>query len=157
MARSALILALLLGLPCSTAARTWHITPDGTGDAPTIQAGIDSAAVGDTVLLHSGIYFEWGIELTPGVNLVGEFPEQPENVVIDGQQLGRVMQCVGYSDEFVIEGLTITGGLAMGSEPSDRWGGALLAVNMRATIRNCAFRGNSALPYGQGGAVFIQD
>ena len=44
-----------LGLVCLTAtfasARTWYILPDGTGDAPTIQAGIDSAAIADTVLV----------------------------------------------------------------------------------------------------------
>ena len=39
------ILAALLFLPTDTSARTWHITPDGTGDAPTIQAGVDSAAM----------------------------------------------------------------------------------------------------------------
>ncbi len=40
MARSALLAmtGLVMALPCSTAARTWHITPDGMGDAPTIQA-----------------------------------------------------------------------------------------------------------------------
>src|SRR5262249_7097110 len=35
-------------------ARTWHIQPNGLGDAPTIQAGLDSAQAGDDVLLASG-------------------------------------------------------------------------------------------------------
>jgi hypothetical protein len=52
------IVALLLSSipPQSTFARTWYIKADGTGDAPTIQAGVDSAAVGDTVLVASGTY-----------------------------------------------------------------------------------------------------
>jgi len=37
-------------------AATWYIKPDGTGDAPTIQAGIDSAGVADIVLLSNGTY-----------------------------------------------------------------------------------------------------
>ena len=36
--------------------RTWYIKPDGTGDAPTIQAGIHSSMAGDTVLVAAGRY-----------------------------------------------------------------------------------------------------
>jgi len=52
-----MVFALTLN-PSPASSRTWKIQPDGSGDAPTIQAGIDSAAVGDTVSVLSGTYFE---------------------------------------------------------------------------------------------------
>ena len=50
----AIAFALATAIPCSASATTWHINAEGTGDAPTIQAGIDSSAVGDTVELACG-------------------------------------------------------------------------------------------------------
>lgn len=51
----------------SVLARTWHITIDGTGDAPTIQAGIDSAMAGDTVLVAPGTYTDASDVLIGGI------------------------------------------------------------------------------------------
>jgi len=58
MFKRALVLSamLLAGTCMSASSRTWHITPDGAGDAPTIQAGIDSATTGDEVVLANGVF-----------------------------------------------------------------------------------------------------
>lgn len=52
------VLAVLLisTLATKSVSRTWLVKPDGTGDAPTIQAGIDSASTADTLLLASGLF-----------------------------------------------------------------------------------------------------
>ncbi len=42
--------------------RTWYVYPGGVGgDAPTIQAAVDSASSGDWIMLKSGVFRESGI------------------------------------------------------------------------------------------------
>jgi len=55
-----LILSFMLSLfwPIGAVSRTWYVRNDGTGDAPTIQAAVDSAAAGDTVLIGLGLKLE---------------------------------------------------------------------------------------------------
>ncbi|NIO29254.1 MAG: hypothetical protein GTO29_11955, partial [Candidatus Latescibacteria bacterium] len=88
----ALIFLFLLATQAS--AKTWYIKVDGTGDAPTIQAGIDSAAVGDTVLVGPGIYSDTlqimidnepkvvNVHMYKNIKLVAE--GNPLNTRIDG-------------------------------------------------------------------------
>jgi hypothetical protein len=42
--------------PPSACSRVWHVRNDGTGDAPTIQAAIDSSGAGDSILVAPGTY-----------------------------------------------------------------------------------------------------
>lgn len=50
-----LFASLLLGFPAE--ARIWVVAPDGSGDAPTIQAAIDSTNYnGDVIMLLDGVY-----------------------------------------------------------------------------------------------------
>lgn len=51
-----IVFGVALVVPVEGSCRTWYIKANGTGDAPTIQAGIDSAVAGDVVLVAPGVY-----------------------------------------------------------------------------------------------------
>jgi hypothetical protein len=136
--------------PSSSRARTWYVTPDGTGDAPTIQAGIDSAGVGDTVLVAPGLY-TWSSQGTGtdyGMILfkrgVTGFELRSEagaaHTILDAERRGRVIFIMAYND-IVIDGFTVTGGEAPIEYDS---GGGLIGHLSAPVVRNCVFTGNSA-------------
>jgi len=87
--------------------RTWHISADGSGDAPTIQAGIDSASTGDSIVVAPGIYYENLDTKGKGLALLGT--GTPESTVIDGAQQGRVLS---LDSGATVERFTIRNGLA---------------------------------------------
>jgi len=79
---SVIFLGMQIGLLSSTHARTWYVKVDGSGDAPTIQAGVDSSAAGDTVLVGPGSYYIVDcISLKPGIIILSE--EGPNMTIIE--------------------------------------------------------------------------
>jgi hypothetical protein len=118
MCISAIFIFLLVLCSSSAQSRTWYIQLDGTGDAPTIQAGIDSAALGDTVLVAAGVY-TWTNQGAVGDFLIIALDKQiclrslegAETTILDAEWQGRV---VGISTNGAtrLEGFTITRGWA---------------------------------------------
>jgi hypothetical protein len=51
-----LLVVLMVGAASPSSAKTWVIQANGSGDAPTIQAGIDSAVTADIVQLADGTF-----------------------------------------------------------------------------------------------------
>ena len=110
------IVLLLLSMALSVApahGATWHIMPDGTGDAPSIQAGVDSAGVGDTVALAAGTYFEHDITIDRTIELRGPLGASP-TAMIDGQNLGTVI--ISRAPLLTLENLVVTSGPAIPGE-----------------------------------------
>jgi hypothetical protein len=105
------ILTLLLLFTIPAFPRTWHVQNDGTGDAPTIQAGIDSTVSGDSVLVAPGTYFE-NINFL-GKDVVVKSLQGPEATKLVGNtqvETATVAMRSGEGSGAVIQGFTITGG-----------------------------------------------
>ena len=133
-----LLLAAVLFLvisPLAVSAATIHVP----GDQPSIQAGIDAASIGDTVLVACGTYYEHDLVMKSRITLLSETGE-PDCVVVDAQQNGRVVDCSNTNQATTIEGFTFTGGDG-GTWPAN--GGGMYLSNSRMTVRRCAIISNS--------------
>ncbi len=148
MARLVLVICLLsLAVSTTTAARTWYVRQDGTGDAPTIAAGIDSAAAGDIVEVMCGTYYEHDITMKSGVYLTSE-SGLAGCVTIDAKKLGRVFYCDMNDSTTCMVGLTMANGTAAGE------GGGMYASHSHLRVTNCTFTGNFAMLRGAGMAIY---
>jgi putative hemolysin len=136
-----------LGIGCYQY-RVWNVP----GDAPNIQAGIDSAGIGDTVVVACGTYYEYGIAMKSGVVLRSE-AGAADYVTIDAGQQGRVLTCIGADSTCMIQGLTLTGGLAAGLWPSNA-GGGVYCQEASPRIVDCLITGNTAQ---HGGGMACKD
>ena len=147
----AVLIAITLGAT-AVVARTWFVIPDSTGDAPNIQAGIDSASAADTVLLATGTFTGPGNKYLSfngkAITVLGEFG--PDSCVIDCENDGRGFTFNDSETELsVLEGITITNGLST-------FGTGILCLNGNPVIINCKLVGNTATDAGGGGMYISQ-
>lgn len=123
-------------------------------DVPTIQAGIDTAAHGDTVLVDVGSYVEHinfnGKNLVLGSwFLVTGDPSYISQTVIDGDSSGSVVIFYGGEDSSaVLSGFTITNGEGY------LVGGGISLRNSSALLHNVVVSGNRTRFYGSGGGIY---
>lgn len=144
-----LLTCLVLCLAATAHARTWHVP----AQAPTIQAGLDSAGVADTVLVACGVYYEHDLMIKKNLVLRSE-DGRPECVTINANLQGRVMSCVDVGPSTRIEGFTFRGGSSAGFVTNAE-GGGLYLQHADVTLSHCVLRGNVA--GGDGGGIYVED
>jgi hypothetical protein len=131
--------SVVAAAPAATTAATIRI-PD---DQPTIQAGINAASYGDTVLVECGTYTEHDIEMRSGIVLRSE-TGLADCVTIDAQQQGRVLYFDGVDSQTHVLGMTVIGGLTY------EHGAGMYCISSSPTLKDCTFEGNEG-DWGQQG------
>jgi parallel beta-helix repeat protein len=113
MKKNVVLIGVIISLLClfnrAFAERTiWYVHPDSALDS--IQAGLDSCATNDIVLVAPGIYYEniiW--PSTQGIHLLSELG--PDTTIIDGDSIGNVIALFSGADTTtIISGFTIQNG-----------------------------------------------
>jgi hypothetical protein len=135
---------------------TYSVHADGSGDFPTVQAAVDAAATGDTVLVGPGIYTGTG-NRDIAVNgkdiiLLSEAGAESTVISVQGSASSPARAFFftgGVTEAAVVDGFTIRGGYI---ESAYGAGGGILLDVASPTIRNCAFRDNVASYVG--GAIY---
>ncbi len=135
------------------------------GSFPTIQAGINAAGAGNTVVLKPGVYYENIDFMGTAITLRSTRPKDPAVVastVIQGNGKGSTVSFKsGETGETVLQGLTISGGVAEIKESStashpvvDSGGVIFIDAGSTPLIRDNLITSGTAL---QGGAVYINN
>lgn len=105
---------LVAGPPGEARSRTWFVAADGSGDAPTIQAGVDSSAAGDTVLVGPGTYADVhktqvggvarivNIHIAKSIKLLSQLG--PTFTTLDGVDSQVIVHLAGVGSEAEVRG-----------------------------------------------------
>lgn len=141
----AIVLLTAMALSAPVAAQTeWHVYP---GDS--IQAAVDAASPGDTIIVHAGEYHQSVVISTDNVTLNGERgaildgtspADNSTTLTGNGISLSTGATIEGFeirNYRIGIEGWPATGNLIRGNEISDNeWGISLYVANGNVIIEN---------------------
>ncbi|TKJ38438.1 hypothetical protein CEE37_13045 [candidate division LCP-89 bacterium B3_LCP] len=140
-----IIVVMVLALVATSATATVLSVPDSYS---TIQAGINAANEGDTVIVADGVYEGTGNCAINyyGKSIVVMSENGPDDCIITcgGQAQGFIF-ISGETNVAVLQGFTVTSGSAIN-------GGGIHIANSSPTIMRCIFWNNNA---GNGGGVYV--
>jgi hypothetical protein len=140
-------------MPCVAA--TLVVRPDGSGPYSTIQAAVDAAAQGDSVLLAPGTFTGAGNRAVTLVDRsIAILAQEPGGtVIVDCEFSGRWLACAGTgSQEIRIGGIEVRYGRSYQGPGSSGQGGAIEIVGpLSIHLQDCRLTENTA---DRGGAIF---
>ena len=140
---------LIIGIHREVASSTVHVP----ADQPTIQAGIEAAVNGDTVLVARGTYTE-NLDLT-GKTITVRSELGVMVTIIDGAQSGSTITFQSTeTTETVVSGFTIRNGSGTGDGDYTYGGGVYFRDGASGTIESCTITENRA---DDGGGVWLED
>ncbi len=134
------------------------VTINVPADQPTIQAAIDTASDGDTILVQPGTYYEnidyGGKRIVIGsLYLTTQEPDYISQTIINGNQNGSVVSfSTGENSESVLTGFTLREGFAMN-------GGGIDCCNSSPVLSNLIITANTAglMLYDGGGGIHLSN
>jgi len=124
-------------------------------DQPTIQAGLNAASFGDTVMVAPGTYFEniiW--PEVDGIKLIGA---GRDNTIIDGNDQASVIRIDALNiigNATLLKGFTITNGNALPPWPESQ-GGGIYIYDSDPILEDLTIIGNTADDFGGGLYVWL--
>jgi hypothetical protein len=153
-------LLFVLAAPTPAQGTAWVVNPEGTGDAETIQAAIDSAAYGDTVLVEPGTYLgvhklDTGYRYTAAEMKSGVTVRSmagPDSTIIDVTNTRETDYFYAFTGYDTDSTTTLDGFKLVGCDGYQ--GGAMIVYHGRMTIRNCIFYHAYA---GYGGSIAAEE
>ena len=146
---AAYITIAMCSILCLTAidvdARIWHVRPDQSGDAATIQGAIDSSSVGDTILVAAGDYSIDGEILCSHKNYLTIQGERDTSPVTVSGVADRNSISISFSSNIILKGFVFSN-----CELNASWSGPLV-------IEDNVFKNLSPVATEGGGNIEIRN
>jgi len=130
--------------------RVWHVLPDSTGDAPTMNKALRKALPGDTVMVAAGTYYE-DVILRQGIVVLGSWDYEFTTRSLDLSP--SIIEATGHrpavQGTFGADSLTVLDGFVITNGSSKQGGGMRFRNGARPVLRNLIIHSNAAT-YGAG-------